>query len=226
MNTEPQRWGERGKAPTRRGLLSWYAAKGRVRAVYTPADAELQGRAIALWLEHRGVALSAASVYCTVEIRDTVTRRTSDKLWQWIQETIAKVPRATTLVICTDANGHVGGLRRYDAGFTDMRAVYDVAGGGARTGDLQGELGERGYPHIGPMNPEKENFNGGLLRKFCETCDLVATNTWTTQQTGVTWKGGKNAAHRVDYVLVDRLTWIEGEVRFGDGMHMKQIFEV
>ena len=83
-----------------------------------------------------------------------------------MQETIAKVPRATTIVICTDANGHVGDVRHYDAGFTDMRAVCGMAGRCTGAGDPQGDLGERGYPHVGTKHPEKENYNGGLLRKL------------------------------------------------------------
>ena len=76
------------------------------------------------------------------------------------------------IIICTDANGHVGSVRRYDEQTINFSAEQWRALEDTET---------REYPHIGPFNLEIENTNGKVFRQFLEQANLKAINTWTAE---------------------------------------------
>ena len=58
---------------------------------------------------------------------------------------------------------------------------------------------------------EVENHNGTLMREFLERDNMVAVNTTSPRASGKTWHGGRKAATRGDYVLVDAARIHQGD---------------
>jgi exonuclease III len=101
------------------------------------------------------------------------------KVLQWIQGLIAKLPKRTTPIIITDANAALG--------FEDSEM-----GSG-----LSGEL----TAVIGTSEPAAENLNGRMFREFLEMTAMTPINTHF--EAGPTYHSAHNLhTSRIDYVCI------------------------
>ncbi len=112
----------------------------------------------------------------------------NQEIWSWVMRHLQLLPSSTTVLIMTDANGHVDTNRNY--ALTDASPLCEDARHPA--------LHERAadYPHIGNMGAEQENGNGMHLRRFLEQTNFIALNTWRRSWAGPTYYGnGRGTRH-------------------------------
>ena len=160
-----------------------------VKQVMVPTDKSLEGRALAVWYSRRSFQLCVVSIYCPVGDRDRANSNRTEKLWQWAALIREKMPARVTMLVGTDANGHVGSIRTRttENPYRDLMGVQD----------------DQDYIHIGAFGSEQENQSGTYLKEFLEKSEMAAVNTRDWRSAGKTWFGGNGRSSRVDYILVD-----------------------
>ena len=82
------------------------------RAVYTPMQGDIRSRAIAVHFRSGEYDLCIVSLYCPICKKGGNNRNVTERLWDWVRGVRVQVGRSTTMIICTDAIGHVGSVRR------------------------------------------------------------------------------------------------------------------
>ena len=172
-----------------------------IRAIYFPKEDILLGRIGIVHFqtpsEWSTIDLAILCVYCYVQSRpgphggDTRNQETLT----WAMTHLQLLPSSTTVLIMTDANGHVGTTRTYAP--TDAPPMGEDARHPA--------IYERAedYPHIGNMGVEQENGNGMHLRRFLEQTHFLALNTWRRSWAGPTYNGNERGTIP-DYILTNR----------------------
>ena len=194
----------RGHVPTGVAVMVPRGMAKIMKKVLLPGDPELGGRGLLIWFARGQFELCVATLYCPLGDRDVGNQKRCEKLWNWLSRARELVPRRTTTVIGADANGHVGSVRRVTSVVAAMEAE-----------DAGWERAAEDYPHVGPWGAEEENYNGQLMREFLEQNELMALNTWAERASGKTWRGGRGAATRVDYIMTE-----VGQMRPGDKVEL------
>ncbi len=110
-----------------------------LRKIYIPNGTDLAGRGLIMHFERGLFSYAFATIYCPINSFGPKNALTTKMLWQCVQFVKESLPTRTTLMIGTDANGHVG---------THNDEIIDNI-------DNHEEL-----PSIGEYNPETENGNG------------------------------------------------------------------
>ena len=103
-------------------------------------------------------------------------KEVNTELWGWVDWELRNAPRSTTMVVLTDANGHVGSVQ-----------------------------GEGWKESVGRAGREVENWKGRLFRETMERHEMRVVNTHGARGCGKTYFGGSKdgkGGTRVDYICV------------------------
>ena len=60
-----------------------------------------------IWVSGDGIEAAFVVVYCPTEGEHEL----ADRIWQWVQKALEKIPARVVTIVMTDANGHAGSVR-------------------------------------------------------------------------------------------------------------------
>ena len=109
----------RGGQPEGVMMLLPRGARKLVKRVMFPTDKTLEGRALAVWLDRGLFSVCLITLYCPTGGRqqDEASRKKAEQLWNWVGMVRQSIPSRTRFILGTDANGHVGSVRKYTSEF-------------------------------------------------------------------------------------------------------------
>ncbi len=142
-----------------------------------------------MYFERGLFSYAFATIYSPINTFGPKNALMNKKLWQWVQFVKEALPARTTLMIGTDAKGHVG--KHPEDTISNVEDKEDL-------------------PSIGECSPETENGNGTQVRTILNDRGMFAANTHINEASGSTWPGSQGSKSRVDYILMDRSTFLQG----------------
>ena len=113
----------------------------------------------------------------------------SIKIWKWIEEICYKLGNHSKIIICTDANGHVG----------------------------KGEYNEIERETCGTRNADATNNNGKIMLDAMTRADMVIVNTFHSNSDGKTYFTKRNGEQHAKNIIDNtRLALARCDVETGE----------